>query len=153
MSQHCGKCHYAVEVCICQPQLHDFSKILEGDGSPSPAPGTITPVGRVFKGGAYRDQDETKLDFVKGLSPEVLERYLEYLSSTRLQSNGNMRDWDNWKSGIPKEVYLSSLYRHVHAVWKNFKKGDLEEELCAVIFNSMGLLFEILKEKGDTNDS
>lgn len=105
-------------------------------------------IGRTFESGAYRDQDESKLDFVKALSPEVLERYVSYLSTTRLQSNGEMRDWDNWKAGIPKDVYLSSLYRHVHTIWKNFNKDvDLEEELCAVMFNAMGLLFEILKEK------
>jgi hypothetical protein len=89
--------------------------------------------GREFEGGAYRDGDHDKLDYARALDPRVLERYVAYLGANRLQSNGVMRDWDNWKQGIPKDVYISSAWRHMHTVWKSHIKGEYpEDELCAV---------------------
>jgi len=64
---------------------------------------------RQFDSGATRDTDENKPSYVKALSPIVLQGYVEYLGRHRLQSDGNLRDWDNWKKGIPQEVYLLSL--------------------------------------------
>ena len=67
-----------------------------------------------------------------------------------------MRDFDNWKKGIDIEAYFDGLGRHFVAVWlleQGFDTEDnhgpvtLEDSLCAVIFNSMGWLFELLKEK------
>lgn len=110
---------------------------------------TKKPVGRVFEGGAYRDFDEEKLDFAKALCPHVLETYVAYLGKNRLQSNGEVRQWDNWKSGIPQDVYMSSMYRHMHAVWKG---TDNTDDLCALMFNVMGMLHEKLKECNDVAD-
>ena len=113
---------------------------------------------RGFSSGATRDTAEDKLNYVKALSPIVLQRYVEYLGKHRTQSDGTKRDWDNWKRGIPKEVYLEGEDRHHRAVWKilqgypafdNHGPVTLEDSLCGVIFNSMGMLFEILEEKKD----
>lgn len=111
---------------------------------------------RQFNTGATRDTIEGKLSYVKGLSPIVLKRYLQYLNVHRQQSNGNLRDFDNWKLGIEKDAYLDGLGRHFVDVWllchgfpaeDNHGPVDLESVLCAVMFNSMGILHEILKEK------
>ena len=99
---------------------------------------------RNFDSGATRDTVSGKLSYVKALSPIVLRRYVEYLGKHRVQADGKLRDWDNWKQGIPKDVYLDSLGRHFVDVWLN--EGDIEESLCAVIFNAMGMLFERLNE-------
>ena len=111
---------------------------------------------RKFKTGATRDEVEGKLSYVKGLSPIVLKRYLQYLDAHRTQADGQKRDFDNWKLGIDQETYLDGLGRHFWDVWllcsgypteDNHGPVELEGALCAVMFNSMGMLHEILKNK------
>lgn len=111
---------------------------------------------RTFESGATRDTVEGKLDYVKALCPLVLRRYVQYLDKHRLQPDGSMRDFDNWKKGIPRETYHSSKGRHFFADWlleegyeveDNHGSVDEEEALCAEIFNAMGKLREILRAK------
>ena len=111
---------------------------------------------REFESGATRDVVEGKLSYVRGLSPIVLKRYLQYLDKHRLQADGKKRDFDNWKLGIDQETYLDGLGRHFWDVWllchgypaeDNHGPVVLEDVLCAVMFNSMGMLFELIKEK------
>lgn len=111
---------------------------------------------RHFKTGATRNSDDGKFDYDGFLSPLVLQRYAEYMHQHRIQADGNLRDSDNWTKGIPADAYRKSLLRHVMDVWLQAKGGrpteDLETALCAVMFNSMGLLFELLKagdERGE----
>ena len=115
---------------------------------------------RQFDTGAYRDTDDTKLDFEACFSPIVLERYAQYIASKRkvptFKDNG-VRPDDNWQMGIPKESYMKSRLRHIVASWKLHRgfdvydekgnKIDLIESLCAEMFNLQGHLFELLKEK------
>jgi hypothetical protein len=109
---------------------------------------------RKFETGATRDTSEGKLDYEGFLSPAVLRRYAEYLDKYRTQSDGVVRASDNWQKGIPPEVYMKSLCRHFFDVWEMHRGGEypvtletFEEALCGVMFNSMGYLFETLKEK------
>jgi hypothetical protein len=109
---------------------------------------------RDFDTGATRDDDVDKLDYEGFLSPLVLKRYAEYMHKHRKQADGTMRGSDNWQAGIPKHVYMKSLWRHFMDVWSmhrgplrdsQYQPGDLEEALCAVIFNAMGYLYEELE--------
>lgn len=111
---------------------------------------------RYFQTGAYRDGDDTKLDYSGFLSPFVLERFARYMHENRKQSDGKLRDSDNWKRGIPKEQYKKSLVRHAIQFWASLEgemkddKGkvvDTQDALCAIIFNAMGYLYEDLKDK------
>jgi hypothetical protein len=108
---------------------------------------------RVFNGGATRDSDVDKLEYRRALSPKVLNLYMDYLSRHRIQSDGELRDWDNWKGGIPQEAYMSSLLRHMFELWTDMENGSkLSKEerrdlACAIMFNSMGFLFEDLREE------
>ena len=111
---------------------------------------------REFDGGATRDTTQGKLSYVKALSPIVLQRYVQYLDAHRLQPDGSMRDFDNWKKGIPKDVYFDGLGRHFLAVWllqQGFPAEDnhgpvtLEDSLAAVVFNAMGWLHELVQER------
>lgn len=112
---------------------------------------------REFSTGATRDTNVGKLDYEGFFSPIVLQRYAQYLHKHRTQSNGKLRDSDNWQKGIPLDTYMKSKVRHNIATWLIHRgypafdeKGnivDLEESLCAEIFNAMGYLFEILEEK------
>lgn len=103
---------------------------------------------RVFETGATRNSDVNKLDFEGFLSPLVLERYAQYMNKNRLQSDGSYRDSDNWMLGIPIPQYMKSLWRHFFAVWKGHRAGEInQEDVCGVIFNSMGILYELLKKE------
>ena len=105
---------------------------------------------RNFKSGSTRDDDTNKFDYDGFLSPQVIERYAEYMHKHRKQADGKMRASDNWQAGIPKEAYMKSVWRHFMSWWKEHRgiKSDegLEEALCAVIFNAMGYLHETLKK-------
>lgn len=111
-----------------------------------------------FSTGATRSKDENKPDYEGFLCPLVLERYGQYMHAHRIQVDGSFRDSDNWQKGIPFKAYAKSLLRHVfqfHKLhrghpcsdWESGKPVDIEEMLCAVIFNAMGYLHEYLKLK------
>jgi hypothetical protein len=106
---------------------------------------------RKFETGATRNPDKGKLDYEGFLSPLVLECYAQYMHKHRVQSNGQLRESDNWQLGMPKDVYMKSAWRHFFEWWKGHRglpiKEGLIEALCALMFNTMGYLHEILKEE------
>ena len=114
---------------------------------------------RTFDTGATRDNDEEKLDYDGFLSPLVIRRYAEYLHKHRTQADGKKRDSDNWQKGIPLATYIKSMWRHFMELWTmhrdpnpeyqddNTMDCDMEEALCAIIFNASGYLHELLKAK------
>lgn len=110
---------------------------------------------RMFHTGATRDVDTTKLDYEGFLSPVVLRKYAEYMHRARSRNVPDglvLRESDNWQKGMPRDVYMKSLLRHVLDVWILHRKPSKTEEdfaaredaLCAVLFNAMGYLFEDL---------
>lgn len=108
---------------------------------------------RVFPGGATRNVETNKLDYEGFLSPLVLKRYAEYLHKHTKQADGKLRTSDNWQKGIPINVYMKSKLRHSMTTWLLHRKeipcedsSLIEDSLCAEIFNTMGYLYEILKE-------
>lgn len=122
------------------------------------------PVVRTFETGANRDVDHDKLDYEGFLSPSALERFGQYMHKNRFLRDNSIRDSDNWQKGIPFTVYMKSLVRHVFAAWKTHREiqralhdtqvnqgamlaleARLEEELCAIWFNTQGYLHELLK--------
>lgn len=122
-----------------------------------PVPTTEPPI-RTFDTGATRDTDQGKLDFIKAFSPIVILRYLRYLDKHRKQPDGSYRDFDNWKKGIPQEAYISGGGRHFLDTWlltegyateDNHGPVEIEDAICAQMFNLMGRLHEMLGEKVD----
>ena len=121
---------------------------------------------RIFDSGATRDSDDGKLDYEGFLSVHVLCRYAKYMHDHRTQSDGKLRASDNWQKGIPLTAYMKSMWRHFIDVWSvhrefvcresidsNALLDFLEESLCALMFNVMGFLHEILKKRrGGKND-
>jgi hypothetical protein len=107
---------------------------------------------RSFGTGATRDTEEGKLDPEGFTHPMVMKQYYKYMNMNRLQSDGKLRDSDNWQKGIPKEAYMSSIKRHCDDLWlehRGFPSGSgIISALCGVIFNAMGYLHEHLKERG-----
>ena len=112
---------------------------------------------RHFESGATRDTDNNKYDYEAFFCPLVLERRAAYMHKHRIQPDGSLRAGDNWQKGIPLDAYAKSEARHHHQFWKLHRgyptldeKGnpvDLEEAICAQMFNLEGYLHEILKKK------
>ncbi len=132
-------------------------KAKDGDAVPIPSAMSTDEV-RTFASGATRHIDDDKYDYEGFLSPWVIRRYGEYMHEHRVQADGTLRDSDNWQKGIPIDEYMKSLLRHTldtHAVhrglpsfdMKDSSEVEIEDLLCAVIFNAYGYLHEILKRR------
>lgn len=106
---------------------------------------------RQFASGATRDTSTDKPDYEGYLSPLVIKRYGEYMLKHQKLSDGTLRASDNWQLGLTKEAYLKSMWRHMHDVWMEHRgyasRDGVEDALTAIMFNCMGMLHEILKEK------
>lgn len=109
---------------------------------------------RVFPSGATRSASEGKPDYEGYLSPLVIRRFGQFMLKHQVQADGNLRASDNWQKGISRESYVKSLFRHFVDLWSLHRAGspltptgesDLEEALCAVIFNASGYLHETLR--------
>lgn len=118
---------------------------------------TVCTEVRKFETGATRNADSEKYDYEAFFSPIVLERRAAYMHKNRVQPDGSLRDGDNWQQGIPLSAYAKSEARHhqefhkLHRGYPAFdEKGnpvDMEEAICALMFNLEGYLFELLKAK------
>lgn len=106
---------------------------------------------RKFGSGATRDTDENKLDYEGFYSPLVMQRYAQYMNKHRKQSDGSLRDSDNWQKGMPLEVYMKSGFRHFMDWWIEHRgmegRDNVEESICALLFNAQGYLHELLKHR------
>ena len=106
---------------------------------------------RTFPTGATRTTDLGKHDPEGYLSPLVIERYCEYMTTHRVQADGSLRASDNWQKGIPLEEYVKSLLRHTLDFWRahrGWAPADLmEDAACAILFNISGWLHERVKAR------
>jgi hypothetical protein len=106
---------------------------------------------RTFETGATRNSDDGKHDYEGFLSPIVIERFGEYMHLHRHLADGTLRDSDNWQKGLPYEVCLKSLLRHVLDVWKDSRGWKVaenpEDALCAIVFNAQAMLLEKLTRR------
>ena len=111
---------------------------------------------RTFETGATRSQDKGRPDYEGYLSPLVIERFGEYMLKHQVQSDGTIRSSDNWQRGITLDSYIKGAFRHFMHWWQRHRgwpvrdphaAADVEEDICALIFNCQGYLHEILKRK------
>lgn len=114
---------------------------------------------RVFESGATRSDDKDKLRYEGFLNPLVTKRFCEYMHKHRIQSDGKLRDPDNWQKGMPIPQYLASLSRHIEDIklhlggYSQETSDFLEDSICASIFNLNGMLLEVMKQSGRANTS
>jgi hypothetical protein len=117
---------------------------------------------RKFETGATRNPDTNKFDYEGFLSPAVLHEFGKYMHAHRRQSDGGLRDSDNWQKGIPREQYMKSMLRHVFDLWMlhrgltpvNPDTGEpvtFHDALMGAFFNVQGYTHEYLKIQ-DTAD-
>lgn len=109
---------------------------------------------RTFETGATRDDDKEKLDYEGFFHPLVMKAFAEYMHTHRIQSDGSLRDADNWQKGMSKAVYMKSMFRHFMDVWTNHRLGesgpnDQMESLMALMFNVQGYAYELLRDSGE----
>lgn len=134
-----------------------FCNLCKGSGyvkeAVAPGDGILS---RVFESGATRSSEADRYDPEGFLSPIVIERYCQYMYKHRQQPDGAVRPSDNWQKGIPIAAYMKGLWRHLLHLWTRHRgymvqdpkaSSNIEEDLCAIIFNAQGYLFEILKAK------
>ena len=110
---------------------------------------------REFSTGATRDTDDGKVDYQCILSIPVLRAFGEYMKKHRVQADGKMRPYDNWKKGIPRKVYRQSKWRHLLDWDEAIDAGDFDkyvEAACAELFNIQGHLHESLKARDCTDE-
>jgi len=109
---------------------------------------------RKFETGATRDSLGAKLQYEGYFNPLVLKRFAEYMKKHQTQSDGSQRTSWNWQLNIPMEDLLDSKIRHDFDVWLHLDgyseeaTETLEESLCASIFNTMGILKQVLESSG-----
>ena len=107
---------------------------------------------RTYSTGATRDTATDKHEPWGFQSALVEQRFCEYMHKHRKQSDGSLRKSDNWRQGIAIEDYYHSLSRHIQDLRLIFegyperaREQDAEEALCAIYFNTQGLLLELIK--------
>lgn len=111
---------------------------------------------RKFDTGATRSADAERPDYEGFLSPLAIERFGEYMAKHRKQPDGSVRDSDNWQKGIPLPAYMKGAFRHFMHLWARHRghpvsdplaAADIEEDLCALLFNIQGYLHETIKKR------
>lgn len=116
----------------------------------------MTDTVRTFDTGATRSADADRIDPEGGLSPLVIQRFSEYLHRHRVQADGGLRASDNWQKGIPLPAYMKGMWRHFLHAWTRHRGWpvtdpkaavDLQEDLCAILFNAQGYLHCLLKHE------
>lgn len=70
--------------------------------------------------------------------------------------DGSVRDSDNWQLGMPLTAYAKGMWRHFLHFWTRHRgwpvrdpgaSPNIEEDLCAIIFNAQGYLHELVKAR------
>ena len=103
-----------------------------------------------FEGGATRST-ETTFDPEGFLNPAALVLFCEYMEKHRFQSDGEVRDSDNWQRGtMPPERAMRGLMRHFIDAWlirrgykpKSADCASMADALGGILFNAFVLLKE-----------
>jgi hypothetical protein len=111
---------------------------------------------RKFATGAVRSEDAVRDDPEGYLSPLAVQRFCQYMTKHRTQADGSIRTSDNWQLGMPIPSYFKGAWRHFLHAWSRHRgwpvadsraAADLEEDLCALMFNVQGALHEIVKTR------
>ena len=68
---------------------------------------------RKFKGGAIRDTNKGKIEYIGFTDVLVEHSFGSYMLRHQTCSDGSLRQSDNWKSGWDKKISLDSMVRHV----------------------------------------
>lgn len=85
------------------------------------------------------------------LSLPVLFEYARYMRKHRVQDDGSLRDFDNWKGGFDQHEVCESLMRHcldlaaLEDKVDPLRECEVVDTCCAIIFNASAYLHKHLK--------
>lgn len=108
---------------------------------------------REFESGATRSSAVGRYDPEGYCSPLVEERFAEYMLKHQFQADGTRRESDNWQLGMTFWSYMKGMKRHVLHLWLRHRghtpkdeaaAANIQEDLCAIIFNAQGYLHSLL---------
>jgi len=109
---------------------------------------------RAFSTGGTRDTDEGKNDYEGFLSPLVIKAFGDYMNMHRIQSDGSLRDSDNWQKFFGEkhlDICMKSLWRHFLDLWclhrKVKSREGIDEAICGILFNTMAYYHKILTDR------
>lgn len=108
---------------------------------------------RQFPSGAIRDSNLNKPHYEGYFSPLVIKRFGRFMLEHETLADGSRRAPDNWQQGFGVDATMDSLWRHFvdlclcHDGFESESREDIENTLCAIIFNAQSYLYEILKPK------
>jgi len=109
---------------------------------------------RQFESGGTRDSDTGKFDFEGFISPLVIEAYGRYMNKHRIQSDGSLRDSDNWQKLFGEkhlDVCMKSGWRHFFSWWKSHRgyktEESIEDSLMALMFNINAYMHKLELDK------
>jgi hypothetical protein len=104
----------------------------------------------MFETGASRDDETGKLDYDGSFSPEVLRAFAIYMDFHRHLPDGTTRATDDWKRGIPIDVYMKSGSRHFMDWWLAHHEYETSDgrlwSLLGLLFNVQGYIHEYIKQ-------
>lgn len=117
---------------------------------------------RTFESGAMRDSEDGKYDFEGFLSPQVLAEFAAYMHKNRFLKDGRVRDSDNWQGGMPRDVYMKSMLRHLMDLWllhrghpavrpETGEQVSLGDTLGGLLFNLQGYWLQVIREECERN--
>lgn len=117
---------------------------------------------REFNTGATRDTAEDKFCYEGFLSPLVVKAFGAYMHKHRKQSNGELREPDNWQKGFGNteddvkghcNTCIDSLYRHfmdlwlIHRGYEKESRESIDDAICGIMFNIMAYYHKLLEER------
>lgn len=130
---------------------HDYIRRMM-DESPTPQEGKIIQ----YESGATREDDDDKLDIEGFLSPLVIEAYCQYMHFNRDLPDGSKRSGSDWQNGIPFNRLMRSMWRHFKDCWLEHRLWPTKDgrvfNLCALLFNTMAYLHQVLERDPNALD-
>lgn len=156
----CAANTQSAQPCGCDPGCKNY-KCEQHRGQPvAQRDEQVNQQVRQFQSGATRNTADNKHDYEGFFNPAVVYEFGRYMHSHRRQRDGSLRDSDNWQKGIPFAIYVKSLLRHTLDFWRLHRgytvidpdtgiPATKQELLCAIMFNAMGYLKELLDPAGE----
>ena len=84
---------------------------------------------KILESGATRSSSDGKFDYEGFINPGVLFEYAKYLHKHRVQTDGRLRDSDNWQKGMESDDCMKPLLRHTMDAWLLHRGYEIYREL------------------------
>ena len=83
---------------------------------------------RVLDSGATRSSLDGKFDYEGFFNPATLAVFADYLHRHRVQTDGSIRDSDNWQKGMDRDTCMKSALRHMMDTWAIHRGFEVYKE-------------------------